>query len=85
MHHVVTDGIGGLAALAALADEWPGNDPDRPFPLPAPSPRELAFDATCGRLRALRRLPGDLRRAAAGLPVRLLDRRRGTAGPGSSP
>ncbi|MDY7087884.1 MAG: wax ester/triacylglycerol synthase family O-acyltransferase [Actinomycetota bacterium] len=66
-HHVVVDGIGGLAVLAALADEWPSTGPHRPFPLPAPSPRALASDATRARLRALGSLPGDLRRAVAGL------------------
>lgn len=44
-HHVVVDGIGGLAALGALADESPGTVSDRSFPLPAPSVRALAVDA----------------------------------------
>lgn len=66
-HHVVVDGIGGLAALAALADESPGTVSDSSFPLPTPSVRALAVDATRARLRAVRSLPGEMRRGVAGL------------------
>lgn len=53
-HHVLADGIGGLAVLAQLVDG--GGPPDRPpFPRPAPTPRALALDAISSRLRALRR------------------------------
>jgi diacylglycerol O-acyltransferase / wax synthase len=44
IHHVLTDGIGGLAVLAALADEAAGA-PVRPFPRPAPTAAELRADA----------------------------------------
>jgi len=72
LHHVLADGIGGLAVLASLADgdpagpggpgdrgapEVPAKAPDG-FPAPAPSRRSLAADAWAGRLRALRDLPG---------------------------
>jgi diacylglycerol O-acyltransferase len=67
LHHVVADGLGGLTALAALADEWPRATPDRRFPMPPPTVRELASDAARDRLHALRSLPGDLRRGVAGL------------------
>ena len=40
-HHVLADGIGGLAVLASLVDEAP-RPPPAPFPRPAPSRRELA-------------------------------------------
>jgi WS/DGAT/MGAT family acyltransferase len=55
LHHVLTDGLGGLAVLAALADP-----PDRPFPTrPAasppdrPSPRPPRPRATVSGLREL--------------------------------
>jgi diacylglycerol O-acyltransferase / wax synthase len=44
VHHVLTDGIGGLAVLAALADQAAGV-PARPFPRPAPTVAELRADA----------------------------------------
>jgi diacylglycerol O-acyltransferase len=71
-HHVLADGIGGLAALGALVDEAPG-PPSRPFPAPAPTRRRLAADAWVGRARALTRLPQAwpaARRALAELGVR---------------
>jgi WS/DGAT/MGAT family acyltransferase len=63
-HHVLADGMGGLAVLANLVD---GVDSPRPtdFPRPKPSWRRLAGDAAVGRLRALTRL--------AGVPARLRD------------
>ena len=72
LHHVLADGIGGLAVLADLTDGDPAG-PGRPagwggpelpgahrggFPAPAPSRRALAADAWAGRLRGLRGLPG---------------------------
>jgi diacylglycerol O-acyltransferase / wax synthase len=52
-NHVLADGIGGLAVLAALVDGMP--DPiDYGFPRPAPSRRAVAVEATSSRLRALR-------------------------------
>ncbi|HUZ56223.1 MAG TPA: wax ester/triacylglycerol synthase domain-containing protein [Streptosporangiaceae bacterium] len=51
-HHVLADGIGGLAVLASLVDGAPSPAP-APFPRPAPSRRDLAVDALGSRLRAL--------------------------------
>ncbi|HEY1345832.1 MAG TPA: wax ester/triacylglycerol synthase domain-containing protein, partial [Streptosporangiaceae bacterium] len=76
LHHVLADGLGGLAVLASLADgdpAGPGGPGDRGppevpaaapdgFPAPAPSRRSLAADAWAGRLRALRGLPGAVSR-----------------------
>ncbi|WP_120339719.1 wax ester/triacylglycerol synthase domain-containing protein [Cryobacterium soli] len=65
-HHVLADGIGGLAVLAGLVDGAPGPTvPTAPFPRPRPSPRQIAADMLRLRLRALRRLPQDLLRLAA--------------------
>jgi WS/DGAT/MGAT family acyltransferase len=60
LHHVVADGVGGLAVLAALADGAPAPGPLRAA-RPAPARRELAADATARRLLALRRLPRSVR------------------------
>ena len=53
MHHVLADGIGGLAVLARLVDEVPGMPPgDSPaaeFPVLAPSTRTLAAEAWAAR------------------------------------
>lgn len=67
VHHVLADGVGGLAALAQLVD-GASRVPQRPFPRPAPSRRQLFADATASRLAAVRRVPDGLRllRAAAG-------------------
>ncbi|GAB1692692.1 wax ester/triacylglycerol synthase family O-acyltransferase [Krasilnikovia sp. M28-CT-15] len=56
LHHVLADGIGGLAILAGLVDGAPRSVP--PPPAPAPSAWLLAADAMAGRLQAIRRLPG---------------------------
>ena len=56
VHHVLADGIGGLAVLAQLVDGAPGRS-EAAFPVPPPSPVELFLDATATRLRALGRLP----------------------------
>jgi WS/DGAT/MGAT family acyltransferase len=52
-HHLLSDGIGGLAMLAALVD---GADPpeDPAWPRPAPSRARLARDALRRRLDAVR-------------------------------
>jgi diacylglycerol O-acyltransferase / wax synthase len=60
LHHVVADGVGGLAVLAAIADGAPAPG-SLPRPRPAPTRRELAADATARRLQAIRRLPGTVR------------------------
>ena len=64
-HHVLADGIGGLAVLTALADGMPATAAG-PFPEPAPPRRDLIADAWRSRLRAVRRLP---RVMASVLPV----------------
>jgi diacylglycerol O-acyltransferase / wax synthase len=65
-HHVLADGIGGLAVLAELADGACG--PPRPeFPRPGPSRLELFTDATARRLRALAHVPAGLRRLRGAL------------------
>jgi diacylglycerol O-acyltransferase / wax synthase len=68
-HHVLADGMGGLAVLAGLVD-GAGSLPARDFPRLAPSWRQLARDAAAGRLRALGNLsgvPAQLRDALAEL------------------
>jgi WS/DGAT/MGAT family acyltransferase len=64
-HHVLTDGIGGLAVLEALAaaeDGWDGRrEPEITY-----SALHLAIDAARSRINALARLPAALRTAAAG-------------------
>jgi diacylglycerol O-acyltransferase / wax synthase len=54
LHHVLADGVGGLAVLASLVDTQPRVD-TASFPKPAPTAAALARDALLGRLRALRR------------------------------
>jgi diacylglycerol O-acyltransferase / wax synthase len=55
LHHVLADGIDGLAILARLVDEAePG--PTRTFPQPCPMRRRLAAEAFRSRLRSLGRL-----------------------------
>ncbi|NGY62420.1 DUF1298 domain-containing protein [Lentzea sp. NEAU-D13] len=49
-HHVLSDGIGGLAVLANLVDGAPHTE-TTPFPAPAPSRRELLKDAWTARLK----------------------------------
>ncbi len=68
MHHVVADGIGGLAVLAELVDgdsAPPG--PDAPVPTEAPTRAELARDAWEQRWAALRAIPATAHGLAAGL------------------
>jgi diacylglycerol O-acyltransferase len=56
LHHVMADGVGGLAVLSALADGAPESGPLPPV-RPVPTRRQLAADAMARRRRALRRLP----------------------------
>lgn len=75
-HHVLADGMGGLAVLAGLVD-GAGAPPTRAFPASAPSWGQLARDAVAGRLRTLGSLPGvsvRLRDAAAELHPRATPR-----------
>jgi WS/DGAT/MGAT family acyltransferase len=72
LHHVLADGIGGLAMLGGLVDEaFAGAPPTGPLPAavpaavpapvqaprPMPTRRMLLADATRMRMRALRRAP----------------------------
>ena len=63
-HHVLADGVGGLAVLAHLVD---GADATAgpPFPRPAASIPALALDAWRARGRAVARLPDGLTRLRA--------------------
>jgi WS/DGAT/MGAT family acyltransferase len=54
LHHVLSDGLGGLAVLASLVDTRPRAD-SASFPKPAPTAAARAREALLGRLRALRR------------------------------
>jgi diacylglycerol O-acyltransferase len=67
-HHVLTDGIGGLAVLGALVDGASPVQPDR-WPAPAPGLATLAADAWRDRAVALRRLPASVRRVARAATV----------------
>lgn len=60
LHHTLTDGVGGLALLAALADDAHPPAP-RPFPRPAPGWRALAWDAWSERARGLAQAAATLR------------------------
>ncbi|MGP3915987.1 wax ester/triacylglycerol synthase domain-containing protein [Nonomuraea sp. 10N515B] len=67
-HHVLADGIGGLAVLGCLVDGAPAPPPT--FSYPVPPLRRAAADAWATRLRALAHLPHlwpTLKRAAAEL------------------
>lgn len=65
-HHVLADGMGGLAALGALVDDGlvPGDPPahDDDFPRPAPTVGRLFVDALATRARTLRHLRREVRR-----------------------
>ncbi len=81
LHHVLADGVAGLAVLAglvdgvgagAVADPDPGAGADSAletrtsgFPRPQASVRRLAFDAWSRRLESVRRMPALLRRIRA--------------------
>jgi diacylglycerol O-acyltransferase / wax synthase len=60
LHHVVADGIGGLAVLAGLVDEaagaGPSAGPPLPDPRPAPTARQLLVDSWRTRLHSVRRI-----------------------------
>jgi len=62
-HHVLADGIGGLAVLGALVDGAPeAHNPA--FPVEMPSLAQLAIQAANDRVRAAGRLPAELGRLA---------------------
>ena len=60
-HHVLADGLGGLAVLAHLLDAPVDEASSRDFPQAPPTRRHLRADAWRARLVALRRLPTALR------------------------
>jgi WS/DGAT/MGAT family acyltransferase len=62
LHHVLVDGIGGLAVLGRLVDPGgPGPVASaQPFPRPRPSYARLVVDATRTKARALLGLPSTL-------------------------
>jgi len=68
IHHVLADGVGGLAVLGALADGAAIGSLAADFPRPEPTRRRIAADAMRLRARWVRELPGTLVRlvAAAG-------------------
>jgi WS/DGAT/MGAT family acyltransferase len=69
LHHVLADGIGGLAVLNEMVDgaaPAPSINPGTWRPRPAPDAAELRTDAAANRLRALREWP---RRLAAVVPA----------------
>lgn len=65
LHHVLADGFGGLAVLAALVDGVPAADPGPAVPLPAYP--DLVRDAWRERVAALRRLPATATAVREGL------------------
>jgi len=77
-HHVIADGIGGLAVLARLLDGVPV-PPGRPVPVAAPSWRALRKDAADRRRAAVRGLPAAISRGRDG--IRELARRPTVAEP----
>jgi diacylglycerol O-acyltransferase / wax synthase len=68
MHHVLADGLGGLAVLQHLVDGAPEDlEPPLAFPRRPPSAVELAVEAFRSRLEALPRIPSSARRARMSL------------------
>ncbi len=63
-HHVLADGIGGLAVLSRLTDGSPVG-PGPAFPREPPRPQRLFVDAFRSRWRAVGRLPAGLSRLRA--------------------
>ncbi len=61
-HHVLADGIGGLAVLAQLVDGIETGRPPASFPRPVPLRGQLLVDAMRSRLRAVSGLPTGIRR-----------------------
>jgi diacylglycerol O-acyltransferase / wax synthase len=66
LHHVIADGIGGLAVLGQLVDGAPVAPASSSFPNAPPSPGRLAREAAGSRLRALRGFAAGFRRAVSG-------------------
>ena len=83
VHHVLADGLGGLAVLAALADDGKGTVTDD-FPQPGPGPRALASDAWRERARVLGTWRAGLRQARTGVRELGLGVRRPSLAPATS-
>ncbi|MEZ5159015.1 MAG: wax ester/triacylglycerol synthase family O-acyltransferase [Candidatus Nanopelagicales bacterium] len=66
VHHVLADGMGGLAVLASLTDGMPEAAAAAPT-APWPTRRELAGDAVRGHVAALATLRASGRQALAGM------------------
>jgi len=66
MHHVVGDGLAGLAVLAGLLDGLPLPTAS-PFPRARPTRAQLARDALVDHSRSLRQLPKQIIRLLAGV------------------
>jgi WS/DGAT/MGAT family acyltransferase len=64
LHHVLADGIGGIATLSKLVDDAPPV-PLGKFPQPRPGRGALFRDAVRTRARAVRNLPAGVRKVAA--------------------
>ena len=81
LHHVLADGLGGLAVLAQLVDKEEVGSPTRwrPAPRPAPTPSTLRADAARARRESLRRAPQAL--AALGPALIELGRERPSRAP----
>jgi diacylglycerol O-acyltransferase len=84
MHHVVADGIAGLALLGQLVDgvTVDGSTATQDFPRPSPPASRLFADATLARLHALTRLPSGVRMLLDG--VAELRTRSGSSAPACS-
>lgn len=89
MHHVLADGIGGLAVLAALGDPGglpaprplvPASDAAAPATAPAPRVTALLADHAVRLVRAAAALPADLARIGRGR-IELRGHGRGTGAP----
>lgn len=65
-HHVLADGMGGLAVLASLVD-GAATVPETPYPRPVPSRRRLAVDAAKDVTGGFAQLPTALRRLRVAL------------------
>lgn len=81
LHHVLADGLGGLAVLAALVDKPEVGSPTTrpPVPRPAPTASRLRADAARSRRESLRRAPQAL--AALGPALTELGRERSGRAP----
>ncbi|QTJ65285.1 DUF1298 domain-containing protein [Rhodococcus sp. ZPP] len=68
LHHVLADGIGGLAILAHLVDGMAaaGSADEIPTTSPSPRPMELLADCAVERLRTLRQIPRTVARVRGG-------------------